>query len=116
MGAPVENVRPSRLDGPNSGSHAQHLRIDPMKKVFFATALLTSIAGVSLSVSSAQAANVPCEEMLKDMRAAKATATLSEADMAKVNELETKAVERCNADDDARSDGFLKEAMTIMGK
>ena len=36
--------------------------------------------------------------------------------MARVNDLETKAVERCNADDDARSDGFLKEAMTVMGK
>jgi len=87
-----------------------------MNKALLATALLISIAGLPLSVSSVQAANVPCEEMLKDMRAAKATVTLSDADMAKVNDLETKAVERCNADDDARSDGFLMEAMTIMGK
>ncbi|CAN7635470.1 hypothetical protein LJR098_006124 [Rhizobium sp. LjRoot98] len=87
-----------------------------MKKVFLAAAFLISFAGVPLSVSSVQAGNVPCEEMLKEMRAAKATATLSEADMTKVNDLETKAVERCNADDDARSDGFLTEAMTIMGK
>ena len=54
--------------------------------------------------------------MLKDMRAAKATATLNDADKAKVDELEAKAVERCNADDDARSDAFLTEAMKIMGK
>ena len=87
-----------------------------MKKALLTTTFLISIAGLPLSVSSAQAANVPCEEMLKDMRAAKATATLSDANMAKVNDLETKAVERCNADDDARSDGFLTEAMTIMGK
>lgn len=66
--------------------------------------------------STAHAANVPCEEMLKDMRAAKATATLSEADAKTVEDLETKAVERCNADDDARSDKFLTEAMAIMGK
>ena len=87
-----------------------------MKKALLATAFLISVAGVPLSVSSIQAANVPCEEMLKEMRAAKATVSLSEADMTKVNDLETKAVERCNADDDARSDGFLTEAMAIMGK
>ncbi|MDQ0318454.1 hypothetical protein QO002_000592 [Pararhizobium capsulatum DSM 1112] len=85
-------------------------------KSFLAATLIAVIAGAPLSLSGAQAANVPCEEMLKEMRAAKQTTSLSNADMAKVNDLETKAVERCNADDDARSDGFLTEAMTIMGK
>ena len=36
--------------------------------------------------------------------------------MKKVEELETKAVERCNADDDTRADKFLTEAMQIIGK
>lgn len=81
-----------------------------------AAAILAAIAATSFVSSSVQAANVPCEEMLKDMRAAKATAKLGDADMAKVNDLETKAVERCNADDDARSDKFLTDAMAIMGK
>jgi hypothetical protein len=66
--------------------------------------------------SSAAHAAVPCEDMLKDMRATKASATLKDADKAKVDDLETKAVERCNADDDARSDTFLAEAMKLMGK
>jgi len=61
-------------------------------------------------------AAVPCENMLKDMRATKTGATLNDADKAKVEDLETKAVERCNADDDARSDAFLAEAMKLMGK
>jgi hypothetical protein len=87
-----------------------------MKKALLATALMIAAAGAPLSVSSARAATAPCEDMLKDMRAAKAAASLSEADMAKVNDLETKAVERCNADDDARSDGFLTDAMKIMSK
>lgn len=78
---------------------------------FFAALALTGTVA-----SNANAANVPCEEMLKDMRAAKATAKLSDADMKKVNDLETKAVERCNADDDARSDKFLADAMALMGK
>jgi len=80
---------------------------------------LTFLAALALAgadASSANAANVPCEEMLKDMRAAKATAKLSDADMKKVNDLEKKAVERCNADDDARSDKFLTDAMALMGK
>ncbi len=87
-----------------------------MKKALLATALMIAAAAAPLSVSNARAATVPCEDMLKDMRAAKAAASLSETDMAKVNDLETKAVERCNADDDARSDGFLTDAMKIMGK
>jgi hypothetical protein len=79
-------------------------------------AALAILASGGLAVSNAAAASAPCEEMLKDMRAAKATAKLNDADMAKVNDLETKAIERCNADDDTRSDKFLTEAMTIMGK
>ncbi|WP_018896924.1 hypothetical protein [Rhizobium sp. 2MFCol3.1] len=79
-------------------------------------ALLAVFAASPLFASVASAANVPCEEMLKDMRAAKASAKLSDADMASVNDLEAKAVERCNADDDARSDKFSADAMKIMGK
>lgn len=75
-----------------------------------------ALAGLVATSISAMAAAVPCEEMLAEMRAAKATAKLNDADAAKVNELEAKAVERCNADDDTRSDKFLADAMTIMGK
>lgn len=69
-----------------------------------------------IAVSIPAHAAAPCEDTLKQMRATKASAKLSEADMKKVDELETKAVERCNADDDARSDKFLADAMKIMGK
>ena len=86
-----------------------------MKKVI-AAAILTVIASIGFVVSGAHAAATPCEEMLKDMRTAKATAKLSDADMTKVNDLEAKAIERCNADDDTRSDKFLADAMKIMGK
>lgn len=81
---------------------------------------LTPIASTVLlglvAFSSATQAAVPCEDMLKDMRAAKASVTLNDADKAKVEELEAKAIERCNADDDTRSDQFLTEAMKLMGK
>lgn len=87
-------------------------------RTLVAAAFLNAIVAVGFIAVSipAHAAVTPCEGMLKTMRTAKASAKLSDADMAKVNDLETKAVERCNADDDTRSDKFLADAMKIMGK
>jgi hypothetical protein len=85
-----------------------------MKKLLLAVALGTfSVAGLPLH---ATAATVPCEDMLKDLRAAEAAAKLSDADKATVTELENKGVERCNADDDKRADDFFAQAIKIMGK
>ncbi|WP_245275534.1 hypothetical protein [Mesorhizobium sp. LNHC229A00] len=53
---------------------------------------------------------------MKTLRAAEATAKLSAGDKAKVSELETKGIERCNADDDKRDDDFFAQAMKVMGK
>jgi hypothetical protein len=78
--------------------------------------LLTTLVTLGVETSFSMAANVPCEQMLKDMRTAKAGAKLSAADLAKVNDLEAKAVERCNADDDTRSDKFSTDAMAIISK
>lgn len=87
-------------------------------KILIAAALLNAVllVGFVAVAIPAHAATVPCENMLKDVRTAKASAKLSDADKAKVDELEAKAVERCNADDDTRADKFLADAMKIMGK
>lgn len=87
-------------------------------KTLIAAALLNVVllAGFVAVAIPAHAAAIPCEEMLKDMRAAKVNAKLSDADKAAVDDLEAKGVERCNADDDARADKFLTDAMKIMGK
>jgi hypothetical protein len=71
---------------------------------------------VALPVVGHAAAARPCEDVLKDMRTAKASANLTPDAKSKVDALEAKAVERCNADDDKRADAFLQEAMTLMGK
>lgn len=68
------------------------------------------------SISATFAATAPCEDSLKALRTAEATATLSAADKTKVSELETKGIERCNADDDKRADDFFAQAMKILGK
>ena len=85
-----------------------------MKKLFFAFAIGSVV--VASPIASAFAAQTPCEDMLKTVRAAEKTAPLSAADKTKVSELETKGVERCNADDDKRADDFFAQALNIMGK
>lgn len=85
-----------------------------MKNLTFALALAT--LALTGPMSSAFAANVPCEEMLKTLRAAEATAKMNDADKAKVTDLETQGIERCNADDDKRADDFFAQAMKVVGK
>ncbi|MER8849914.1 MULTISPECIES: hypothetical protein [Mesorhizobium] len=82
----------------------------------FALAVAVGTLAVSASISSVFAATAPCEETLKTLRAAEATAKLSAGDKGKVSELETKGIERCNADDDKRADDFFAQAMKVMGK
>lgn len=84
-----------------------------MKSLLIAVAL-TSVA--SFFLPAAAFAKVPCEETLKDVRAARTSAKLSDADATKVDDLITKGIERCNADDDNRSNAFFGDAMTAMGK
>jgi hypothetical protein len=87
-----------------------------MKKPVFAALLATALSVGGFASSTYGAGIVPCEDMLKDVRATAKSAKLSDADMKKVTDLETKGVERCNADDDKRADGFLADALKIMGK
>ena len=86
-----------------------------MKKIILAAALTTAVAIAGLA-PSANAAVVPCEDMLVTLRDAIKTAKLNDADKAKVDELEAKGVERCNADDDKRADAFFTDALKLAGK
>jgi hypothetical protein len=82
----------------------------------FSLAIAAGTLAVSTAISTAYAAPTPCEESLKALRAAEAAAKLNDADKNKVSELETKGIERCNADDDKRADDFFAQAMKVMGK
>ena len=82
----------------------------------FALALALATIAIASPLSSASAASTPCETTLKDLRAAEAAAKLSDADKNKVSELETKGIERCNADDDKRANEFFAQAMKVLGK
>ncbi|MEZ5830736.1 MAG: hypothetical protein R3D05_06115 [Dongiaceae bacterium] len=84
-------------------------------KPFLAAAAL-ALAASAIQATPATADDVPCENMLKDLRAAITSVKPNDADAAKVKELEDKGIERCNADDDARADEFFAQAMKILGK
>lgn len=87
-----------------------------MKKFFLATTLVAIASFSILSSAANAAATVPCEDMLVTLNDTIKTAKLSDADTKAVNELKAKAEERCTAEDDKRSDGFVADAMKIMGK
>ena len=74
------------------------------------------LAASSVLAQPAHAAPVPCEDMLKQLRAAQAGATLSDADKKTVADLQAKGIERCNADDDKRADSFFDQALKIVSK
>lgn len=70
----------------------------------------------AIAASMAHAAPVPCEDMLKQLRASEKTANLAAADKSAVAELEQKGIERCNADDDKRANKFFEDALKLVTK
>jgi hypothetical protein len=62
-----------------------------------------------IAVSDANGHPLPCESMAKMVAAALATKSTPEAVA-----LQAKALERCNADDDAHSDAFSAEALALL--
>lgn len=86
-------------------------------RLLFASTSLIALVAFGLAAQPVRAAQVvPCESMLKDLRAAVAAAKLGDSDAAKVKDLEDKGIERCNADDDKRADDFFGQAMKIVKK
>lgn len=86
-----------------------------MKRPIIAAALIavSTLAGLS---SFANAANVPCEDLLKTLTETLATAKLSDADMKAITELKAKGEERCTAEDDKRADAFFTDAIKLASK
>jgi hypothetical protein len=78
--------------------------------------LIAAISAVALAPTFASAAETPCEDSLKTLNDTIKTVAPKEDVMAKVKVLLDKALERCNADDDKRSNGFVADAMKLMGK
>ncbi len=73
---------------------------------------VTMLSGIAVTDAAGRA--LPCEVMLEEVAAGLATTTLAAADKATASDFQTKALERCNADDDARADGFSAQALAML--
>jgi len=74
----------------------------------------TLVSGIAVTDANGRA--LSCEVMLKSVADGLTTAKLSDADHAAAVDFQTKALERCNADDDKRADGFSAQALALVSK
>jgi hypothetical protein len=74
----------------------------------------TLVSGVAVTDANGRA--LPCEVMLKAVADGLTTAKLSDADHSAAVDFQTKALERCNADDDQRADAFSAQALALVSK
>lgn len=79
-------------------------------------ALLLGLGVVVAPTAHGRAASMPCEEALKQLRDKEATTVVADAQKALYDDLKTKGIERCNADDDKRADDFFAQAMALLGQ
>lgn len=66
-----------------------------------------------IAVTDAAGHLLPCEAMLSDLRDGIAAGRAS-ASAQQITDLQTKATERCNADDDRRADDFSAQALALL--
>ena len=77
-----------------------------------ATVTPTMVSGISVTDANGRA--LPCEDMLTSLATALAQTQVPAATKTAATDLQTKALERCNADDDARADGFSAQALALL--
>jgi hypothetical protein len=73
-----------------------------------ASGAIQYVSGVAVTDESGRA--LPCEELIGQVRDALGGATPS----AEVADLQSKALERCNADDDAHADAYSAQALALI--
>ena len=69
------------------------------------------VAGVP--VTDANGHPIPCETMLGKLRTALSDGSIAGSGTSKANDLQSKALERCNADDDTHADQFTAQALAL---
>ncbi len=75
---------------------------------------VVQVAGIAVSDTSGHA--IPCEEMIKGLRAAIEGGKIKKANINAADGLLTKATERCNADDDTLADEFAAQGLALAEK
>ena len=79
-----------------------------------ATVAATAI-GV-ITVTDENGRPLPCDDMLATLAASLTTTTAPDADKISAVDFQTKALERCNADDDTRADAFSAQALALLSR
>lgn len=78
-----------------------------------AAALTPAMAASAVfAVTNADGSPVSCEDALKALRTS--ATTQHPTDQTKFDELVNKGMDRCNADDDKRADGFFADAFALL--
>ena len=72
---------------------------------------IAKVAGIAVTDTTGHA--IPCETMLGAVRDALSSGKIAEANQAKATDFQSKATERCNADDDAHADAFSAQALAL---
>ena len=87
-----------------------------MNKSILTAVVLATVSFANFVAPANAATAVPCEDMLKALTDTLATTKPADSDLQAFNDLKAKAEERCTAEDDRRSDGFVEEAMKLLAK
>ncbi len=74
----------------------------------------TLVAGIVVTDENGRA--LPCEVLLKSVADGLAKGKATAADQAAATSFQTKALERCNADDDTRANEFSAQALALVSK
>lgn len=69
------------------------------------------VSGIQVTDTSGHA--LPCEAMLADLKTALANGSIGSSNQTIAADLQAKATERCNADDDVRADSFAAQALAL---
>ena len=78
-------------------------------------AILPPVAVVKFSTVNTDGTPVPCGLTLAKLRGVLAYAAPSRANTARFKDLQSRGIERCNANDDRRANDLLAEALGMIG-
>lgn len=77
-----------------------------------ATGAIAKVSGIAVTDANGRA--LPCEVMIGALKSALASSVAPDATKASATDFQSKALERCNADDDARADGFSAQGLALL--
>lgn len=75
---------------------------------------IVKVSGVAITDETGHP--LPCEDMLRTLKAAFDEGRVAPDKQAPAKELQAKAIERCNADDDRQADEFAAQALALADK